>query len=88
MCPARAQEGVGKVSSSKGSLRELMPQTAEIVDWLRQQLGTAAADRIVLGGKQGKGTFWAQETGADGQVREFGSRRPRTQWPQAKGVQQ
>ena len=33
------------------------------------------ADRLVLGGKQGKGTFWAQETGPDGVVREFGSRR-------------
>lgn len=85
MCPARAQEGVGKVSSSKGSLRELMPQTAEIVDWLRQQLGQEAADRVVLAGKQGKGTFWAQETGPDGQVREFGSRRPGTRWPEKVG---
>ncbi len=74
------------MSTTKGRLREQMPATAEIVDWLRQQLGTAAADRIVLGGKQGKGTFWAQETGADGQVREFGSRRTRTQWPCAGAV--
>lgn len=75
-------------SSNKGSLREQMPATAEIVDWLRQQLGTEAADRIVLAGKHGKGRFWAQETGADGQVREFGSRRQGTQWPAGKGAKQ
>ena len=41
---------------------------------LRAALGKEWADRLVLGGKQGKGTFWAQETGPDGVVREFGSR--------------
>jgi hypothetical protein len=63
-----------------GSLREVMPVTAEIVDWLRTQLGTAAADRIVQGGKAGRGSFWAREVGPDGQVREFGSRHA-TRWP-------
>ena len=58
----------------KGSLRELMPATAEIVDWLRGQLGKEAADRIVLKGKAGKGGFWVREECPDGQVREFGSR--------------
>ena len=51
-----------------------MPETAAIVDELRAALGKEWADRLVLGGKQGKGTFWAQETGPDGVVREFGSR--------------
>lgn len=64
----------------KGSLRELMPQSAEIVDWLRKELGTAWADRIVLGGKTGKGTCRLSETGPDGQHRVFGSFKP-TQWP-------
>ena len=61
-----------------------MPQTAEIVDWLREQLGKEAADRIVLGGKAGRGTFKAVETGPDGQQREFGSIKP-TRWPAATG---
>lgn len=63
------------MKQQQGSLRELMPETAALVDELRQALGREWADRLVLGGKQGKGTFWAQETGPDGVVREFGSRR-------------
>lgn len=70
---------------ARGTLRELMPGTAEIVDWLRRELGQEAADRIVLGGKQGRGTFWAQERGPDGVVREFGSRHEGTKWPLAGG---
>jgi len=61
--------------SDKGqSLREVMPETAAIVDELRLVLGKAWADRLVLGGKLGKGTFWARETCPDGVVREFGSK--------------
>lgn len=60
--------------TAKGSLREVMPQTAAIVDELRQALGREWADRLVLGGKQGRGTFWTREQCPDGQVREFGSR--------------
>lgn len=55
-------------------MRELMPQTAELIDWLRDEFGREAADQIVRGGMQGKGTFWAQEAGPDGVLREFGSR--------------
>lgn len=73
----------------KGSMREVMLQTARLVDELRQVLGKEWADRIVLGGKLGKGTFWAQETGPDGVTREFGSkppaRRPATAGLQPKG---
>ena len=68
----------------KGTLREVMPETASIVDWLRLQLGTEVAEKIVLKGKQGKGGFWARETGPDGQVREFGSRKTDTRWPGAQ----
>lgn len=66
--------------AKKGTLRTLMPETAEIVDWLRVQLGEAEADRIVLGGKQGKGGFRVVEQCPDGVKRVFGSFRP-TQWP-------
>jgi len=64
------QQGQG---SKAASLRSTMPETAEIVDWLRQQLGRQAADRIVLKGKHGKGGFYAAEVGPDGVLREFGS---------------
>lgn len=50
-----------------------MPQTAELVDWLRQEFGKEKADAIVLKGKQGRGGFYAAELGADGVLREFGS---------------
>ncbi len=50
-----------------------MPATAEIVDWLRAELGQAAADAIVRKAMQGRGGFWARETGPDGVTREFGS---------------
>lgn len=53
----------------------MMPATAALVDELRQALGKEWADRVVLGGKQGKRTFWARETCPDGEVREFGSRK-------------
>jgi hypothetical protein len=59
--------------SKAESLRSTMPETAEIVDWLRQQLGRQAADRIVLKGKHGQGGFYAAEVGPDGVLREFGS---------------
>ena len=57
----------------KGSLRAVMPVAAEIVDWLREQLGKQAADAIVLKGKAGRGGFYVAEIGPDGVFREFGS---------------
>lgn len=50
-----------------------MPQTAELIDWLRAALGKDAADAIVLAGKHGKGGFYMAEVGPDGVLREFGS---------------
>ena len=55
------------------SLREVMPVTAEMVDWLRSQLGKEYADRLVLKGKSGRGGFYMAEVGPDGVLREFGS---------------
>lgn len=68
-------DGGGTVSQGKESLREVMPETAKLVDELRAALGREWADRVVLGGKLGRCTFWAREECPDGQVREFGSRR-------------
>jgi hypothetical protein len=56
-----------------GSLREVMPQTAEMVDWLRAELGKEVADAIVAKGRAGKGGFYMAEVGPDGVLREFGS---------------
>lgn len=58
---------------SQGTLRSAMPQTADLVDWLRQEFGKDKADAMLLKGKQGKGGFYAAELGADGVLREFGS---------------
>jgi hypothetical protein len=56
-----------------GSLRGVMPQTAELVDWLRASLGKEAADQIIAKGKAGQGGFYMAEVGPDGLLREFGS---------------
>lgn len=64
------------MSDEKKDLRALMPATAEMVDWLRQFLGREKADARIKAAMAGKGGFWVQETGPDGVVREFGSRRP------------
>lgn len=61
------------MSQQQGSLREVMPQTAEVVDWLRASLGKEKADAIVLKGKAGRGGFYMAEIGPDGVLREFGS---------------
>lgn len=58
---------------SKPSLREVMPQTAELVDWLRELLGAEKAHAQIAGGRAGRGTFYAAEIGPDGVLREFGS---------------
>lgn len=62
------------MSEAKKGMREVMPWTAEIVDALRRELGQQQADAIVRKGLQGKGGFWARETGPDGVVREIGSK--------------
>lgn len=69
----KKEETKGKSTMSQGTLREVMPVTADLVDWLRGQLGKEAADAILLKGKQGKGGFYAAEIGPDGVFREFGS---------------
>lgn len=72
--------------TQKGTLREVMPETAALVDELRQALGKELADRIVLGGKAGKGTFRAVEIGPDGQARTFGSFHKSAKWPGDSGT--
>jgi hypothetical protein len=52
-----------------------MPQTAELVDWLRQEFGKEAGDRIVLQGKSAAGGFYAAEISADGTLKQFGKTR-------------
>lgn len=67
------EEGQAKGPAKGKSLRDTMPQTANVVDWLRQEFGKEKADALVLQGKQGKGRFYAAEIGPDGLLREFGS---------------
>ena len=62
---------VGRMS--KGTLRGVMPLTAELVDDLRKLLGQEKADRLIAAGKAGRPVFYAAEVGPDGVLREFGS---------------
>ena len=56
-----------------GSLRDVMPHTAAVVDMLRENFGKAYADAIVAKGRAGQGGFYMAEVGPDGVLREFGS---------------
>lgn len=64
------------MKSRPDDLRTLMPETAKLVDWLRKVVGREKADAQIKAAMAGKGGFWSQETGPDGVVREFGSRKP------------
>lgn len=70
-CPA---ECPGVPDEPKKTQRELMPATAEIVDWFRELVGREQADETIKRAMKGQGGFWVQETCPDGLVREFGSR--------------
>lgn len=56
----------------KGSLREVMPATAAIVEEMRQAFGPAMVDRIVREAMAGRPTMYAAEMGRDGVLRVFG----------------
>lgn len=60
-------------SQKQQSLRDVMPQTAALIDELRAQFGREVIDTIVLAGKRGRPVFYAAELGPDGQLREFGT---------------
>lgn len=57
----------------KSGLREEMPQVAAWIDELREAFGRELVDAQIKAGLQGKGTFYATETGPDGQTRTVGS---------------
>ena len=61
------------MEQKNGSLRDVMPQTAEFIDQVRQAFGRERVDAILLRAKCGLGGFHAAEIGPDGQLREFGS---------------
>lgn len=65
----------------QGSLREVMPDTAAIVDELRAVFGKEFADKLVLDGKMGRLRFKSVEIGPDGVERTFGSFHHNTRWP-------
>jgi len=53
-------------------MRQSMPKAAALVDELRQSLGPALVDRLLLAAKRGAPVFYVAEVGSDGQLREFG----------------
>ena len=53
-------------------MRETMPETAALVDELRQALGAAVVDRAIRAAAKGGSAFYAAELTADGELLEFG----------------
>lgn len=63
---------------AKGSLREVMPITAQVIDEFRKAFGTESVDRQLKRAMQGEPTFYAEENG-----HTFGTPSPtrtRVQW--------
>lgn len=70
-------ESVRPAAASGVSIRELMPETAALVDWLRGLLGRGAADALLRASQAGTATLatgrlYVAETGPDGVRREYG----------------
>lgn len=59
------------MSRQQGSLREVMPVAAELVDWLREQFGREFADKLVRQGQAGCGVFYVAEIGPDREMRRI-----------------
>lgn len=51
--------------SKPGSLREVMPWTASIIDEWREAFGADVVHKIVAGGTAGRGGFHAVENGVE-----------------------
>lgn len=69
---AMQPKGDGEV---KGSMREVMPETAAFIDACRAQFGRDVIDAIIMRAKRGDPVFHAAEIGPDGQLRQFGTAR-------------
>lgn len=48
---------------SEGSLRDVMPQTAALIDGFRSAFGKEYIDKIIRAGMRGEPVFWASENG-------------------------
>lgn len=63
---------------AKGSLRDLMPVTAKLIDEFREVFGAKSIDQSLRRAMNGEPTFYAEENG-----HKFGTPspvRPRVQW--------
>ena len=60
----------GKVAAD--ALRATMPETAALVDALRQVWGAERTDELLRTARRGWAVFYAAELGADGVLREWG----------------
>lgn len=57
---------------SGGDLRATMPQTAEMIDGLREAFGRTVIDAILRATSNGRPLAYVAEVGADGQLHEWG----------------
>jgi hypothetical protein len=71
--PDRPEGQTGGNAPAAGKMRDVMPHTADLVDWLRGFLGTERANERIAAAKRGAGGFYVAEVGPDGVLREYGS---------------
>ena len=66
-------EGAPAAAARAGAdLRATMPQTAEMIDGLREAFGRTVIDAILRATSKGRPQAYFAELGADGQLREWG----------------
>ncbi|WP_287880455.1 hypothetical protein [Acidovorax sp.] len=66
-------EGAPAAAARAGAdLRATMPQTAELIDGLREAFGRTVIDAILRATSKGRPQAYFAELGADGQLREWG----------------
>ena len=68
----RGEVAPAAAARSGGDLRATMPQTAEMIDGLREAFGRTVIDAILRATSKGRPQAYFAELGADGQLREWG----------------
>ena len=68
----RGEGAPAAAARAGGDLRATMPQTAEMIDGLREAFGRTVIDAILRATSKGRPQAYFAELGADGQLREWG----------------
>ena len=68
----RGEGAPAAAARASGDMRATMPQTAEMIDGLREAFGRTVIDAILRATSRGRPQAYFAELGADGQLREWG----------------